>query len=507
MRNTLLTCVVAAAALLGVSPAAQDQHAVDRAMVEKIKREGLDNSKVYATFSHFVDVIGPRLTATPSYKAAADWSRDQLTKWGLRDARLESWEFGRGWQLDHFTLEMTEPRYMPLIGYPEAWSASMTGEVTATPIYVGDKTPEQLAAMKDRLKGGILLSQPLQSSFIREDRPQPTDPSYKPPAPAQSQPSTPATAQPGAQGRGRGTQGGGGRGGQQQRNQVLREAGPAVLLRTSRGEHGTMFVLGRDQGENAMPSVIVAGEHYNMIVRMLGAGIPVKLRVHVKSRYLDSDRNGYNVLAELPGSDPVLKDEIVMIGGHLDCYHSAPGATDNADGSAVVLEAMRILAAVGAKPRRTIRMALWGGEEEGLLGSREYVRRHLAGDPNAAARDRFSVYFNIDPGTGPIYGWFLRGQDNVAAIMDAWLEPFKDLGARKNVAQSIGSTDHLSFTAAGLPGFNPVQDYVDYDVRTHHTNVDTFERVREADLKQAAVILASFAYHAAMRTEKMPRPK
>jgi hypothetical protein len=500
MRSPLLT-VSSPRRRFSVSPAAQNQNAVDRAVVEKIKREGLDNSKVYATFSHFVDVIGPRLTATPG-KAAADWSRDQLTKWGLRDARLESWEFGRGWQLDHFTLEMTEPRYMPLIGYPEAGRLDeRRGNGDS-----GLRRRQDARAARGNEGSSQGRNSPVpavQTSFIRETGRSRPIPGTKPPRRTRQ----PRPLRPRSLARKQGARPGGGRGGQQQRNQILREAGPAVLLRTSRGEHGTMFVLGRDQGENAMPSVIVAGEHYNMIVRMLSAGIPVTLRVHVKSRYLDSDRNGYNVLAELPGSDPVLKDEIVMIGGHLDCYHSAPGATDNADGSAVVLEAMRILAAVGAKPRRTIRMALWGGEEEGLLGSRECVRRHLAGDANVAARDRFSVYFNIDPGTGPIYGWFLQGQDNVATIMDAWLEPFKDLGARKNVAQSIGSTDHLSFTAAGLPGFNPVQDYVDYDVRTHHTNVDTFERVREADLKQAAVILASFAYHAAMRTEKMPRPK
>jgi carboxypeptidase Q len=278
------------------------------------------------------------------------------------------------------------------------------------------------------------------------------------------------------------------------------------VLRTSRAEHGTMFVLGRDAGENALPTVIVAAEHYNMLVRLLSAGTPVTLKVNSGSRFLTADRNGYNVLAELPGVDPVLKDEIVMIGAHLDSYHSAPGATDNADGSAVALEAMRILSAIGARPRRTIRVALWGGEEQGLLGSAEYVRRHLTGDANAATRDRFSVYFNIDPGTGPIYGWFLQGQEEVRPMMDAWLAPFIDLGARKNVSENIGSTDHLSFTRAGLPGFNPVQDYVDYDVRTHHTNADTFERVREQDLKQGAIILASFAYHAATIDGKFPRP-
>jgi hypothetical protein len=493
MRVTILL----GALLFLASPAVQDS--VDRTMVDRIRREGLENSQVYATFNHFVTAIGPRLTATPEYKKAADWSRDQLTKWGLRDARLESWEFGRGWTLDRFSIEMIEPRYMPLIGYPEAWSASMDREVEATPVFIGDKSPEELELMKDRLAGAILLTQPIQTSFVRADRAQPTAPDYK----------EPAAQAPGTGGRGRGGRGNTAQGGETpaaRRARIMREARPAVLLRTSRGEHGTMFVLGRDARENAQPTVILAGEHYNMIIRTMQAGIPVKLRVNLRSRYLEADRNGYNVLAELPGVDPALKDEVVMIGAHLDSYHSAPGATDNADGSAIALEAMRILAAVGAKPRRTIRMALWGGEEEGLLGSREYVRRHLAGDANAAARGRFAVYFNIDPGTGPIYGWFLQGQEDVRPVMDAWLEPFKDLGARRNVSQNIGNTDHLSFTAIGLPGFNPVQDYVDYDVRTHHTNVDTYERVREADLKQAAVVFASFAYHAAMRNDKFPRP-
>ena len=466
-------------------------------MVEKIRREGLDNAQVYATFSHLVNVIGPRLTATPEYKEAADWARVRLTQWGLRDARLESFDFGRGWVLDKFTLEMLEPRYMPLAGYPEAWSASMAGEVEATPLFIGDKSPEELETLADRLKGAILLAQPLMSNFVREDRPQPTAADYTPAAPRQ-------------QATGRGGRGGRGASGEspaQRRARILREARPAAVLRTSRGEHGTMFVLGRDAEENAQPTVIVSAEHYNMILRMMEAGIPVKLRINLQSRYLTQDQNGYNLLAELPGSDPVLKDEVVMIGAHLDSYHSAPGATDNADGSAVALEAMRILSAIGATPQRTMRLALWGGEEQGLLGSAAYVRQHLAGDENAAARDRFSVYLNIDPGTGPIYGWFLQGQGDVRPMMDAWLAPFTDLGARRNVSQNIGSTDHLSFTRIGLPGFNPVQDYVDYDVRTHHTNVDTFERVRETDLKQAAVILASFAYHAANTDQKFPRPR
>jgi carboxypeptidase Q len=494
MIRTSACAVLALAVAFAAVPSAR-QEPIDGAMIEKITREGMDRSQVHRTFTHFVDVIGPRLTASPGYKAAADWSRDRLTAWGIQSARLEAWEFGRGWELEQFTLEMVAPRYMPLIGYPEGWAASMPSEITATPVYAGGASVQELDAMREKLKGAIVLAQPAQTGFVREDRGQPTDPAYV--APAQR-----------GQAAGRAGQGGGragqGRGGPSPQ-QVLREAGPAVVLRTSRGEHGTMFVLGRDQGANALPSVIVAAEHYNMLVRMVAAGLPVKVRVNLKSRYLDGDRNGYNVIAEMPGQHPVLKDEVVMIGAHLDSWHSAPGATDNADGAAVVLEAMRILSAIGAKPHRTIRVALWGGEEEGLLGSREYVRRHLAGDANAPARERFSVYFNMDPGTGPIYGWFMQGLDKSRPIMDAWLAPLTKSGARKNVAESIGNTDHLSFTAIGLPAFNPIQDYVDYDVRTHHTNVDTFERVREADLKQAAIVMATFAYHAAMRAEKMPR--
>jgi Zn-dependent M28 family amino/carboxypeptidase len=249
----------------------------------------------------------------------------------------------------------------------------------------------------------------------------------------------------------------------------------------------------------------MAGEQYNNLIRLLQNRVPVKVRVNVQGRYFTRDTSGYNVIAELPGSDPKLRDEIVMIGAHLDSWHPAMGAMDNADGAATVLEAMRILKAVGAQPRRTIRVALWGGEEEGLLGSRAWVAQHLAGDANKAAREKMSVYFNIDPGYGPVYGFFTEGNEAAQTIFDSWLEPFKDLGARKNVAAGIGSTDHLSFIAQGVPGFNAVQEYANYDVRIHHTNMDTIERMRPDDLKQAAIVFATFAYNAAMRDAPIPR--
>ncbi|HWW82992.1 MAG TPA: M20/M25/M40 family metallo-hydrolase, partial [Vicinamibacterales bacterium] len=255
------------------------------------------------------------------------------------------------------------------------------------------------------------------------------------------------------------------------------------------------------------PTVTLSAEHYNMIAGMLQRKIPVKLRLNVQSKFYDTDGgNALNVLAELPGVDPALRDEVVMIGGHLDSWHTGVGATDNADGSTTVVEAMRILTAIGAKPRRTIRVALWGGEEQGLLGSRAWVAEHLAGDKNADARGKFDVYFNIDNGTGPIYGWYLQNMESIRSLFDGWLAPLKDLQGRRNIIEPVGSTDHLSFIEAGVPGFNPIQDYANYDIRTHHTNMDTVDRVNVADIRQAAIVMATFAYDAAMADQKIPRP-
>jgi hypothetical protein len=469
--------------------AAFSQSATDSAVIAKIRDEGTNRSQVEKTFSHFTEVIGPRLTGSPALKAAADHSVSLLKSWGISDVRLDTWEFGRGWTLDRFFVEMTEPRYMPLIGFPEAWSASTQGEIVGTPVYIGDKTQADLEKMKGQLKGAIVLNQRLQDSFERVDRKQPTMfdepvPIGQPRPPAGSSPFiTPASV-----------------------NKAIFETGAVAIIRPNRGEHGTLFVLGRDNGEFAMPSVIISAEQYNTILRLLERGVKLKLRVNVQARFLTEDKNGYNVIAEIAGTD--LKDEVVMIGAHLDSWHSATGATDNADGAAAALEAMRILKAIGAKPRRTIRMALWSGEEEGLLGSQDYVKKYLAGDANKAAREKFYVYFNLDPGTGPIYGWYLENNSAVKPIFDAWLEPLKDAGMRRNILQPIGSTDHVSFIrGAGVPAFNAVQDYELYDIRTHHTNMDTFERVKVADLQQCAIVLASFAFQAAMRSERLPAPQ
>jgi carboxypeptidase Q len=489
MKKHLLCFIIGAggAALVLAQPAA------DRDMLAKIRGEAFDRSQVVPVFEMFTVTIGPRLTASPAHKRAAEWARDRLASYGLDNARLEPWHFGRGWTLEKLTVDMIEPRYLPLIGYADGWSASTAGEIVAAPLFVGGKSPQEIDASGARLKGAIVMTEPILTNFVRKDRPQPSDAEYVPLSAGyatgvgQPRATTPNAAQ--------------------RMTQFLRDAGAGVILKPSRGEHGTVFVTGRDLGPGAVPSVTLSAEQYNMIALMLQHNVPVKLRVNVQSRFYDSDGgNAYNVIAELPGADPALRGETVMIGGHLDSWHTGVGATDNADGATTVMEAMRILKAVGARPRRTMQVALWGGEEQGLLGSRAWVAQHLAGDANAAAHDKFDVYFNIDNGTGPIYGWFLQNQETVRPLFDAWLEPLKSAGARRNVIEPVGATDHLSFIEAGVPGFNPIQDYANYDVRTHHTNMDTVDRVNVNDIRQAAAVMAWFAYSAAMADHKIPRP-
>jgi hypothetical protein len=464
-------------------------------VLAKIRDEGLNHSRAWSMVDTLATVIGPRLTASPAFMRAATWARDHLSSWGLSDVHMESWPFGRGWELEKYTLEMTSPRFAPMIGYPDAWSAPTKGgsEIVGTPILIAGLSSDSLEKMRGALKGAIVLAQPMMTNFIREDRPDPFGPT--------GDVYTPAPAAGGGRGGGRG----GGPTEAQKIQAILHDAGVGAVLKPSRGEHGTIFVQTRDLGANEVPSVIVAGEHYNNLIRMLQDGVPVRVRLQIDAKYFTADTSGYNIIAELPGSDPAVKDEVVMIGAHLDSWASATGATDNADGAATVLEAMRILKTVGAKPRRTIRVALWGGEEEGLYGSRAWVARHLAGDANKAARDKFDVYFNIDPGYGRVYGFYTQGNDAAKAIFDQWLEPFKDAGAKRNLRAGIGNTDHLSFIAEGVPGFNPVQEFSTYDVRIHHTNMDTMERMKPEEVAQAATVFATFAYQAAMRDAPIPR--
>ena len=477
------------AALLALTlPAAAA--AQDPAVLARIRDEGMNRSQAPALFDHLTNVIGPRLTGSPAFRQSVDWAAAKLREYGLANVRLESWPFGRGWTLERQTLEMVEPRYMPLIGYAEAWTPSMPRELVATPVYIGGLADSAaVRASGDRLRGAIVLATRPQEFFITKDRLQPTEhdapvPIGAPRANHATGPLPRAALQP-----------------------TLKSLGAAAVLRPTEGNEGTMFVLGSRTAtaENAVPSLIVAAEHYNLVARALQAGAPVKLRVNVQTRYHAADTSGYNVLGEIPGSDPVVGDEVVLLGAHIDSWHSATGAADNADAVAELMEAMRLLKASGARPRRTIRAAIWGGEEQGLLGSRAHARLHYAGDANAAARAKLSVYLNNDPGTGAIYGWYMEGNAPAKALFDQWLAPLADLGARRNVMERIGNTDHLAFTALGIPAFNTIQDYREYDTRVHHTNMDFAERVDAQGLKQASVVLATFAYQAAMREGAFPR--
>ena len=479
----------AVACSLAIATTVAAQEPLDNATLTRIRDEGLNRSQVWATFNHLTNVIGPRLTGSPAFKQAADWAESRMKANGLAAVHQEAWPFGRGWVLKKFVFEMVEPRYTPLVGYPEGWTPSTKGELLGAPVYIGDlRDSSAVRAQASRIKGAIVLATEPQPAFITKDRPEPslTDEPVRIGAP------------PGINARGPI----GGRG----MTMTLGRMGAGVVLRPSQGQHGTMFVLGnRNTPDGAAPSVIVEAEQYDMIVAAVKAGAPVRLRVRVDAQYQTADTNSCNVIGEIPGSDPTLGSEVVLLGAHLDSWHSATGATDNADAASSLIEAMRILQTLGLKPRRTIRMALWGGEEEGLLGSKAYAEAHYAGPANAAARDKLAVYLNSDPGTGPIYGWYMEGNAAAKALFDAWLQPLKDLDMRRDVIGKIGSTDHLSFTALGLPGFNSLQDYVEYDQRDHHTNADFADRVNEKDLKQNAIVLAWYAWNAANREQQVPR--
>ena len=481
MRNTSIA-IVAVALGLGAIGSAQDR--VDFSVIEKIRAEGMERSKILETFDYLVTAIGPRLTNSPAHRRAVEWTEQQFKTIGLSDVHTEPFQFGRGWTLNKVTVEMVEPRYMPLIGYPSGWSPSTAGRIVATPVWMPGLEDSAMKAQAGKLKGAILFTSPIQEYAIRADRPAASG-DLKPPSPAPTNRAPNLNAE---------------------RLAPLKAEGVAVTIEPNIGEHGTLFVTGRDMGANAVPSIILASEHYNLIARMLQQKIPVKLAIEIQATFNEDDRNTQNVIAEIPGTDNAIKDEIVMVGAHLDSWHTATGATDNADGAATVIEAMRILKTLNIRPRRTIRAALWAGEEQGLLGSKAYVEQHLAGDKNKAARDKFSVYFNLDNGYPPISGFYMEGNDPARAIMTDWLKPISNIGAIMPSPGHIGATDHLSFLDAGVPGFQAVQEYVNYDVRTHHTNMDTAERIDPNALKQAATVMAVVLYQASMREGTFPKP-
>ena len=490
MRNASLTstAMLFAAIAAGAVLFAQDRERVDLAMVARIRAEATERSKVLETFSYITDVTGARPTGSRAHKQAADYVRSKLSDWGMTNARLEPFEFGRGWELEKFSLEMTAPRYFPMNGYPLAWTPSLKGVLAGTPIYLGDKTEAQITALGASLRGALVLASPVQTVFQLTDREQPADTDRlvriggpEPPAERQATSTLPANAM----------------------NTLLRSLGAGAILRPSTELHGTITVGGSpNTPTDSVPTVIVQAEHYNMLLRMMQAGVAPSLRLDLRTAYQERDLNSYNVLAEIPGEDPSLRDEVVIVGAHLDSLPAATGATDNADGVVAAVEAMRILKAVGAHPRRTIRVAIWSGEEVGFVGGRAYVRQHLA---DAAARDKIAVYLNNDPGAGATYGWYMANNADARGIFDAWLEPLKDLGMKRNVMDSNFTSEDGVFDEAGIPAFTTIMDYVNYDARTRHTNADFYEAVSEKDLQQSAIVMAVFAYQSAMRDKVIPR--
>lgn len=480
---------------------------VDLRVISSIRDEGFRHSQIMETLSYLTDVHGPRLTGSPGLKGAAEWCRDAMVDWGLENARLERWgDFGRGWEVEHFAIEMLEPSYVNIIAYPKAWTPGTDGTITGTPILIDAKSVEDLEQYEGTLEGAIVMTK----------EPREPETSFEPDAKRYSDKELAEIAK--AREPGRSRFGNFDREAWRARRalrrrmrEIFQEEGVGVLLEPSRGAHGTLFVQGggshEADAEPAPPSLVVSYEHYGRIARLLKKDIPVTLKIDVKNRFIE-DTDGYNVVAEIPGTDPKLKDELVMLGGHLDSWQGSTGATDNAAGCAVAMEAVRILEAIGAKPRRTIRIALWTGEEQGLLGSRAYVKKHF-GDRDSMElepdHERLSAYFNLDNGTGKIRGVYCQGNSAVQPIFDKYLKPFHDLDATTTTLRNTGGTDHLSFDAVGLPGFQFIQDEIDYGTRTHHTNMDCYERIIKGDVMQAAVIMASFVYNTANRDEKMPR--
>jgi hypothetical protein len=469
--------------LLVALASGQQRDAAD--MVARIRTEGLERSRAMALYRTLTDEIGARLTGSPAHLQAARWALDRFAEWNLANPHLEPFEFGRGWQLERVSVEMIEPRYLPLIAYAEAWSPSIAGVASGRVVYVGDKNAAQIQAMAEQLRGAVVLTHLPQTEFVVRDRPQPgldeRPVATGNPTLAQARSTTPAN----------------------ELMPLLVKAGAAVALRPSAYRDGTVGVTGnRATPSNAVPSIVLAGEQYNVLARLAAQGRPVSLRVELRTRYFEEDRNSYNVIAEIPGQDPALRDQVVLVGAHLDSWHTASGATDNADGVAAVMEAMRIVGALGRAPRRTIRVALWSGEEQGLLGARAYVAQHFN---TPAARDRLQVYLNDDPGSGRTLGFYMEGNSAAKAVFDRWLAPLKDLGVTRNIIEGIGSTDHVPFNEIGLPGLNVIKYFEAYDERTRHTNADHPERMSEDELKQSAVFMATFAWQAAIADEKIPR--
>jgi carboxypeptidase Q len=504
-RTFALTAVLAVLIALPLAAQWPTTEKLDLDAIYRIKDEGLQRSKVMEIESYLTDVYGPRLTGSPNMKEAGDWAQKTMKDWGLANVHAESWPFGRGWQNQLFVAMAMTPRAYPLIGYPKAWTPGTNGPVTAEAVIAVINEEKDFATFRGTLRGKFVLGTAMRDVPAHFEAPgqRYTDAEL-----------ADLSKQPEASGRG----GRGGRGGNFQavqdfnkkKTQFWIDEGIAALLDISRGDGGTLFVQSggsRDPKDPpSPPQVVIAVEQYGRIVRTLEKKIPVTLSLNIDNKFYDADLNSFNIVGELPGTDKA--DEVVMLGAHFDSWHTGTGATDNAAGSAVMMEAMRLLKVSGVKLRRTVRIGLWGGEEEGLLGSKEYVKAHY-GDPATMQlkpeHAKLAGYFNVDNGTGLIRGVYLQGNEAVAPIFQQWMEPFRNMGMTTLTIRNTGGTDHLSYDAVGLPGFQFIQDEVEYNARTHHSNMDVYERIQANDMMRNAVIVASFVMNTANRDEKLPR--
>jgi len=499
--------------LLATVAFASDPVAIDWAMVAKIREEGLQRSRVADLESYMTDVLGARLTLSEDMKRAQAWAMAEMRRIGLVNVAAEPFmDFGAAWDNEYVSLHLLEPDYQPMVGYPIAHTPGTNGKVVADAVIVDLQTRQDLESWRGKLGGKAVLSTPpaavdmaplvngtprrtaeelaaLERTVIVPARPEP------PRRIANAEVITPL-----------------------QRAAFFKSEGVAAVLESSSGWLGAVRGFSRPgsrddrwsaAGDSAAPVMIaITPEHYNRMYRILKRDIPVKVELEVRNRIGPRAEQAVNLVGEIAGSD--LRNEVVMIGAHFDTWHASPNASDNTSGVAVVLEAMRILKAVGAKPRRTIRVALWSGEEQGLWGSRAYVREHF-GNPNDSmptkkpAYDRLQAYFNQDYGPGAYRGIYLQGNEHARTLLGGWMEPFRDMGMTTVSNQSVGSTDHIAFDEAGLPGFQFLQDRVPGG--GGHTNLDFFDSIPVEDLMKNAVIMASYAYHAAISDVRIPRKK
>jgi carboxypeptidase Q len=482
---------------------------VDQAVMTKIRNEGLNNSKVMDIAFHLTELSGPRITNSSGFMRAANYANEQFTQWGMVNSKLDPWgDFGKGWELEKSYISIASPWYRPLIAYPKTWSTGTNGLQSGDVLLIAAKDTAELEAYRGKLKGKILIMDNLINFQPGNERvgSRFTDEELQKMSQITVAEDTAAIRRRHEQHR--------------DQNVVPREVivtlkkmaekenAIALLSSAPQNYGGTILVLQAGPykiTDSANFTEIAVGlEDYNMIVRLLRDRTPVKMDVEIKTKFQTADTKGYNIIAEIPGTDKNLKGEVVMLGAHLDSWPAAVGATDDAAGACVMMEAVRILNAIRIHPKRTIRIALWSGEEEGLLGSRAYVKKTF-GDPATMkllpAYDKFYVYFNLDNGTGKIRGIHLQGNEAVRKIFEAWFAPFNDLGAKTITLRNTGSTDHISFDAIGLPAFQFIQD----PLISQHSNMDSYDHLSPDDLKQSATIVAGLVYDAAMRDQEFPR--